>query len=327
MLKRDQGGPKGRHLLGPVLLLALCNIGGVTFGASPGKEATGGMNLAQALVLGVVEGITEYLPISSTGHLLLAQRAMGIGGGSQRSQSSEGSGRKEASDAYAICIQGGAILAVLLLYRSRVRAMARGLLGRDPAGLRLALRVALAFMPAALLGVALEARIKEHLFGLWPVVSAWLLGGVVILSFFRSGGEGRGRVARPLEDLSWRGAITVGLIQCVAMWPGVSRSLATILGGLLAGLSLPAAVEFSFLLGVVTLGAATVFDAVKHGQAMVQFFDPTSMAAGFLSAFLSALMAVRWMVGYLERRGLEIFGYYRVGLAVTVAAFSLLGFL
>lgn len=287
-------------------------------GSSPKNDLRPVMSLPQALVLGVVEGLTEYLPISSTGHLLLAQRAMGIGGRSERSWSSEGHHRKEASDAYAICIQGGAILAVLLLYWRRVRAMAWGLLGRDLAGLGLALRVALAFVPAALVGVALEERIKEYLFGLWPVVLAWFVGGVVILWFARSRGEGLGRIARPLEDLSWRGALLIGITQCVAMWPGVSRSLATILGGILAGLSLPAAVEFSFLLGVVTLGAATVFDAIKHGQVMGQFFDPISMAMGFFSAFTSALLAVRWMVGYLQRHGLEIFGYYRIAAAVIV---------
>lgn len=307
-------------LLTSTLLLGPSSAGRGTDVSSPENGPDPAMSLPQALVLGVVEGVTEYLPISSTGHLLLAQRAMGIGGGGERSWSSEGSGRKEASDAYAICIQGGAILAVLLLYWRRVLAMVWGLLGKDPAGLGLALRVALAFLPAALLGIALEDRIKEHLFGLWPVVSAWLVGGLVILLFSRSGGEGRGRVARPLEDLSWSGALLIGIIQCVAMWPGVSRSLATILGGILAGLSLPAAVEFSFLLGVVTLGAATAFDAVKHGQVMAQFFDPVSMATGFFSAFTSAFLAVRWMVGYLQRHGLEIFGYYRIAAAFIVSA-------
>ncbi len=307
-------------LLTSMPLFGAWAAGSCADGSPPRNGPQLGMSLPQALVLGVVEGLTEYLPISSTGHLLLAQRAMGIGGGSGGFRSSEGHDRKEASDAYAICIQGGAILAVLLLYRRRVRAMALGLLGMDPVGLGLALRVALAFLPAALLGVALEDRIKECLFGPWPVVSAWFVGGVVILWFARWGGEGRGRSARPLEDLSWRGALLVGTIQCVAMWPGVSRSLATILGGILAGLSLSASVEFSFLLGVVTLGAATVFDAIQHGQVMAQFFKPVSMAGGFLSAFISALLAVRWMVGYLQRHGLEIFGYYRMAAAVIVSA-------
>jgi undecaprenyl-diphosphatase len=111
------------------------------------------------------------------------------------------------------------------------------------------------------------------------------------------------------------------------MWPGVSRSLATILGGLLAGLSLPAAVEFSFLLGVLTLGAATVYDGLKHGRAMMAMFDLLPMALGFASAFVCALLAVRWMVGYLNRHGLEVFGYYRIGLAIMVAGLLLAGLL
>ncbi|MGQ9859359.1 MAG: undecaprenyl-diphosphate phosphatase [Thermodesulfobacteriota bacterium] len=307
-------------LLASAFLLGVSSAGMAALGPHGEKETAPEMTISQATVLGIVEGVTEFLPISSTGHLLLAQRAMEIGGGSERSWPSEGPGRKEASDAYAICIQGGAILAILFLYWRRARSMAWGLLGRDHAGLGLALRVTLAFVPAALLGVALEDRIKEHLFGLWPVVSAWLVGGIVILWFARWMGEGRDGIARPLEDLSWRGALLIGIIQCVAMWPGVSRSLATILGGILAGLSLSAAVEFSFLLGVVTLGAATVFDTIKHGQVMAQFFDPMSMAAGFFSAFISALLAVRWMVGYLQRHGLEIFGYYRIAAAAIVSA-------
>lgn len=283
-----------------------------------------GMSLGQAVILGVVEGLTEYLPVSSTGHLLVAQRVMKIGG-----RTEEGSTlsvrRKEASDAYAICIQGGAILAVLILYWSRVRAMAWGILGRNPRGLQLALRVALAFLPAAIVGLAMESRIKQYLFGPWPVAAAWLVGGAVVLWCSRWMRSQTGRLAGSLDELTWKEALVIGLVQCLAMWPGVSRSLATILGGLLVSLSLPAAVEFSFLLGVVTLGAATAFDALKHGQVMAQFFEPLSMAAGFLAAFVSAVVAVRWMVGYLQRHGLELFGYYRIALAVIVSILLLGG--
>jgi undecaprenyl-diphosphatase len=251
---------------------------------------------------------------------------MGIGGRTD-ADSDEGLRRKEASDAYAICIQGGAILAVLLLYARRVSGMALGILGRDPAGLRLAARIALAFLPAALLGLILEPPIKSHLFGPWPVVAAWFVGGAGILWVSRSmrvRGEGS---AGPIDALAWRGALLIGIIQCVAMWPGVSRSLATILGGLLVGLSLPAAVEFSFLLGVVTLGAATGYDALKHGPAMLASFDAFSMGVGFAAAFLSAVLAVRWMVGYLNGHGLQIFGYYRLGVSLVTASLLLAGWL
>jgi undecaprenyl-diphosphatase len=271
-----------------------------------------------------VEGVTEYLPVSSTGHLLLAQRIMGIGGRTD-AESPEARNRKEASDAYAICIQGGAIMAVLFLYARRVRGMALGVLGRDPAGRRLTVSVGLAFLPAAIVGLLLEGRIKSHLFGPWPVVGAWFAGGAVILWVASQMRRRPSRAGSALEAMAWPGAVLIGLIQCVAMWPGVSRSLATILGGLAAGLSLPAAVEFSFLLGVVTLGAATASDALRHGQAMLAAFDWTSMAVGFAAAFVSAVLAVRWMVGYLSRHGLGIFGYYRLAAALVTAALLLSG--
>jgi undecaprenyl-diphosphatase len=126
------------------------------------------------------------------------------------------------------------------------------------------------------------------------------------------------RTSSALEELTWKMAILIGFAQCIAMWPGVSRSLVTIVGGILVGLSLPAAVEFSFLLGVVTLGAATAYDGLKHGQAMLQTFEPQALAIGLIFAFISAVISVKWMVAYLNRHGLEIFGWYRVILALVV---------
>ena len=275
------------------------------------------MDNFQALVLGLVEGLTEYLPVSSTGHLLLAQRLMGI-------ESST------ASDAFAICIQAGAILAVLGLYRGRVGQMTLGLLGRDETGRRLLFNLVAAFVPAAVLGLLLEKPIKKYLFGgdewgLWPVVAAWLVGGLAILavSFAR-----RRRGASPttgfsLDNLTMRMALIVGVAQCLAMWPGVSRSLITIVGGVLVGLSLPAAVELSFLLGVITLTAATAYDALKHGPEMLATYGAVPLLIGFGAAWLSAVLAVQWMVGYLKSHGMEIFGWYRVLLAIAVAAWLL----
>lgn len=276
------------------------------------------MDIFQAFVLGLVEGLTEYLPVSSTGHLLLAQRLMGIPS-------------SEAADAFTICIQAGAILAVLGLYRKRVGEMAAGVFGKNPAGFRLATAILAAFIPAAVLGFILEKTIKRYLFGgdewgLWPVVAAWFVGGLAILavSFWnRRRNESRGGLG--LDDLTIRMALIVGIAQCLAMWPGVSRSLITIVGGLLVGLSLPAAVELSFLLGVLTLTAATAYDALKHGEVMLQEFGPVNLAVGFVAAWISAVLAVKWMVGYLNKHGMEIFGWYRVALALAVAAWLLLG--
>ena len=270
------------------------------------------MDNFQALVLGIVEGLTEYLPVSSTGHLLLTQRLLGI-------ESST------AADAFAICIQAGAILAVLGLYRARVAQMTLGVVGRDPVGQRLAFAIIAAFIPAAVLGLLLEKPIKLYLFGgdawgMWPIVAAWLVGGIAILvvSRLRRRRGGTPQTGLNLEHLTLRMALIVGFAQCIAMWPGVSRSLVTIVGGLLVGLSLPAAVEFSFLLGVVTLTAATAYDAFKNGGEMLATYGPTPLLIGFGAAWLSAVIAVKWMVSYLQSHGLEIFGWYRVVLAIVV---------
>lgn len=271
------------------------------------------MDLFQALILGLVEGLTEYLPVSSTGHLLLTQRLMGIAS-------------SDAADAFAICIQAGAILAVLGLYRQRVGQMALGMLGRQDEGRRLALNILAAFIPAAALGFVLEKTIKKFLFGgeawgLWPVVAAWFVGGLAILavSFFKKKSGGGKSAGLGLESLTVRMAVIVGIAQCLAMWPGVSRSLITIVGGLLVGLSLPAAVEFSFLLGVLTLSAATAYDALRHGREMLEAFGAAPLLVGFLAAWVSAVLAVKWMVGYLNKHSMDIFGWYRIALACVVA--------
>jgi undecaprenyl-diphosphatase len=277
------------------------------------------MTNGQAAILGIVEGLTEYLPVSSTGHLLLAQRIMGVGDGGSLSPGDRERG-KEAADAYAICIQAGAIIAVLGLYFGRVRQMFMGLFGRNPVGLRLLIGVAAGFLPAAVLGLLFNKHIKEYLFGPWPVVAAWLVGGLAILAVsYRNRNNHAVRSGSALEDLTWKMALIIGIAQCIAMWPGVSRSLVTIVGGILTGLSLPAAVEFSFLLGVVTLGAATAYDGLKHGQAMLQLYDPQSLTIGLFFAFISAVVSVKWMVAYLNRHGLALFGYYRVVLALLTA--------
>jgi len=271
----------------------------------------------QALILGLVEGLTEYLPVSSTGHLLLAQRLMGIDSST-------------ASDAFAICIQAGAILAVLGIYRQRVAQMVMGAIGRNEAGQRLLINLLSAFVPAAVLGLLLEKPIKKYLFGgdewgLWPVVAAWFAGGMAILvvSLARRRRGTSPTTGFDLEQLTVRMALIVGFAQCIAMWPGVSRSLITIVGGVLVGLSLPAAVELSFLLGVITLTAATAYDALKHGPEMLATYGATPLLIGFGAAWLSAVLAVKWMVGYLKSHGMEIFGWYRVALAFVVAAWLL----
>jgi undecaprenyl-diphosphatase len=264
------------------------------------------MDWLQAAIIGIVEGLTEYLPVSSTAHILLTQRALGIE-------------KSDAADAYAVCVQAGAILAVLGIYFRRVVQMVRGVLGKDPAGLQLAINIVVAFVPAAVLGVLFNEKIKEHLFHLWPICWAWFVGGWVIL-LFAYATRRRGEKKTEVFDLSIKAALAIGLMQCLGMIPGTSRSLVTILGGLLVGLSMEAALEFSFLLGLVTLTAATVHDGYKYRAALRGTYDVLPMAIGFIAATFAAAVAVEWMLHYLRRRGLAIFGYYRIALALTVAA-------
>ena len=285
------------------------------------------LTLGQAAILGVVEGLTEYLPVSSTGHLLLTERILSIG--DDPSASVEQKERtKEAIDAYTICIQIGAIIAVLGLYFRRVKQMLRGLIGKDSEGRQLLISVIAGFLPAAVIGLLFNKLIKSYLFGTWPVIVAWFVGGVAILAVSRWNqrkGDRSANRGRSIVELTWKMALIIGFAQCIAMWPGVSRSLVTIVGGLLVGLSLSAAVEFSFLLGLITLSAATGYDALKHGQVMLQTFDALSLAVGVVFAFVAALLSVKWMVGYLNRHGLAVFGYYRVALALVAGAFFMTG--
>ena len=258
------------------------------------------MDLLQALILGLVEGVTEYLPVSSTGHLLITQRLLGIEA-------------NETANGYAIAIQAGAILAVLALYRQRVGRMLAGVVGRDTAGFNLALCVVVAFLPAAVIGVIFDKRIESVLFGVKPIIIAWVAGALVILALSRWIKQHRD--GRALEQLQWQHAVIIGLLQCIAMWPGTSRSLVTILGGLAVGLSMSAAVEFSFLLGLLTLTAATAYKSVKMGPGMIEAYGWTAVLAGFAAAALSAFVSVKWMVAWLNRYGLAVFAWWRLAAA------------
>lgn len=269
-----------------------------------------------AIILGVVEGVTEYLPVSSTGHLLFTERLLGISDDPQF---------KTAADSYAIAIQFGAIMAVVILYWRRLMSILRGILGHDRDGRRLAVVLVSSFVPAAVIGLLGEKFIKGYLFALWPITAAWLVGGVVILLVARHDRQGglRPNEGAGMEDLTIGQAVTIGLLQCIAMWPGVSRSLVTILGGRLVGLSTIAAVEYSFLLGLVTLTAATVFEAISEGGTIIATFGIVTPLIGMIAAFISAALAVKWMVGYLNRHTLAIFGWYRLGLAVVAGGLIL----
>lgn len=287
------------------------------------------MEIWQALILGIIEGITEYLPISSTGHLIVAQRLMGIGTDEQS---------KLAADAFAIAIQGGAILAVLGLYYQRVIQMINGVLGKNPEGLKLAISILVGFLPAAVLGLLLNDWIESKLFDMWPIIFAWIAGGIAILAtvaWRKKNPPNEGGL--DLLSITWKMALIIGFLQCIAMWPGTSRSLMTIVGGLIVGLSIKAAVEYSFLLGVLTLTAATVkkalwkipeagpeYDTWFGGtQLMWDSYGGLSFLVGIVAAAVSAAFAVKWLVNYLQSHGLAIFGYYRIAIGLIVGTFIL----
>ncbi|HED54954.1 MAG TPA: undecaprenyl-diphosphate phosphatase [Phycisphaerales bacterium] len=279
----------------------------------------------QAAILGLVEGITEYLPVSSTGHLIIASSLMGL----------DGAETKPALDAFNIIIQGGAILAVLGLYRVRVMQMVMGLLGKDPAGLRLVVRLVAAFLPAAVLGVLFDDLIEAKLFFAGPVLSALALGGVYMividrlrLKQHRMGEADETDKDQPsgIDSMTIRSAVIIGFMQVLAMWPGTSRSMMTITGGVLTGLKPKDAAEFSFLLGLPTLGGACVYKLAKNihesNQAgtenLFEVFGLTTIGIGLVVATFSAAIAVRWLVGFLNTHGLEAFGWYRIALAAVL---------
>ena len=282
------------------------------------------MNWWQSILIGVVEGLTEYLPVSSTGHILLMQKILGI--------APNPGPTREAANAYAVVVQIGAILAVLGLYYQRCRSLFEGLIGKNPQGLLLLRNILIAFLPAVVIGLLFDKKIEQHLFGLWPITAAWFVGGVAILAvawFKRNAAPGARRIGLNLEDITPKTAFLIGLLQCVAMWPGTSRSLMVIVGGLLIGLNMLAAVEFSFLLGMVTLSAASGYKMlkfIKHPE-LLQDYSVGVMFLGILAAWISAVLSVKWMVGWLQKRGVTVFGYYRIGLAILVAALLLSGLL
>lgn len=282
----------------------------------------------QAVVLGVVEGITEYLPVSSTGHLIIAADVMGL-------TTPE---NKAAVDAFTIAVQGGAILAVGGLYWKRLVQMFRGVFGRDADGLKLLINLVIAFMPAAVIGVLLKGWIEAHLMATGPVALALALGGFYMIGVdqWRQGRFGlpsfHGQ-GKEIEQLSPLNALTIGFLQCVAMWPGVSRSMMTITGGMFVGLKPRAAAEFSFLLGLPTLAAASVYalgknvygNLANNEPSMFEVLGTTNILIGVAVATVSAAAAVKWLVGFLNRHGLTPFGYYRIALALVLVALSLAG--
>lgn len=269
---------------------------------------------AQAVILGLVEGITEFLPISSTGHLILADDLMGL-----RDTTRLTPEQYEATQAFEIVIQSGAILAVIVIFGAKLWQMLLGLFGRSPEGRKMLINVMAAFVPTAVIGLILHKLIKTYLQSTGPVIFALAAGGVAMIFVDRTPWGKRAREAGlGVDSLTIKGAMIIGLFQCVAMWPGTSRSMMTIIGGMAMGLHPAAAAEFSFVLGLPTLLAATALKVLKEGPLLIKHIGITTMATGLLVAALSAFFAVKGFVAFLNRKGLAVFGWYRLVLALVV---------
>lgn len=251
--------------------------------------------LLQALIMGIVEGLTEFLPVSSTGHLIVTADLMNFW-------------TPEKRVVFEIAIQLGAILAVCWDYRAKLINVTAGLLAADQGAIRFTVNVLVAFLPAAVIGFFAIGIIKTYLFNPLVVATMLVLGGVLILY-----AERRDHVikAETVDDLRWQDALKVGLAQCVAMIPGTSRSGATIIGGLFFGLSRKAAAEFSFFLAIPTMIGATAYSVYKHRDEFVLADFPV-FAVGFVSAFLVAAWVVRALVRYVSNHDFTIFAWYRI---------------
>lgn len=261
--------------------------------------------LVKAALMGIVEGLTEFLPISSTGHLILAGSLLRFTG--------------ESVKVFEIAIQTGAMLSVIWEYRQRLGRTVSGLT-HDPVAQRFACNVLIAFIPAVVLGLAFGGLVKEHLFHPVPVATAFIVGGLIILWVERRHKTMYGerdlegaRVARveTVDDMSALDALKVGLLQCLALIPGTSRSGATIIGGLVLGFSRRAATEFSFYLGIPTLMGAGAYSVWKQRE-LLQWSDLPMFAVGTVFAFVSALLCIRWLIRYVSTHDFTLFAWYRI---------------
>lgn len=264
--------------------------------------------LFKAAILGLVEGLTEFLPISSTGHLILASSLLGFSG--------------EKSKLFSVAIQTGAMVAVMVYFRARIAATLTGL-ATEPSAQRFALNITVAFLPAALLGLLFARSIKTYLFSPVPVAIAFIVGGVVIMwaeaRATRATEKGLTPRVTDIDQLSGLDALKLGLAQSVALIPGTSRSGATIIGGMLFGLSRQTATEFSFYLAIPTLIGAGAYDTWKH-RALLNVSDLPLFAVGLAVSFVSALACVHWLMRFVATHSFMVFAWYRIGFGLIVLA-------
>ena len=266
------------------------------------------LQLIKAFFLGIVEGITEFLPISSTGHLILVGKWIDFA--------------STDSKVFEVVIQLGSILAVMWIFRERLIKLCVGTLQRDPVEMGFMRNLIIAFLPSAIIGFIFIKAIKALFFQPAVVAVTLILGGFIMLWVERTrpGGQSAGSsvTATTLESISWKQALVVGCAQCLAMIPGTSRSGATIIGGILAGINRKTATEFSFFLAMPTMMAAAGYDMFKNASLISQA-DMLAIAVGFASAFFSALVVVRAILAFISKHTYRAFGWYRILLGVVVA--------
>ncbi len=264
--------------------------------------------LLKAVAMGLVEGVTEFLPISSTGHLILAGDALNFLD-------------KDRRAVFEIMIQLGAILAVCWVYRERLFSVIRE--WRSTSSLKFSLNIVVAFLPAALVGVLLIDVIKSHLFNPIVVACALVVGGVLILVIERRVTPVR---VQTMDAMTWRDALKVGVAQILSLVPGTSRSGATIIGGLFFGLSRQTATEFSFFLAIPVMFAATFFDVFQN-RALLRMEDADIFLAGFISSFVFAMIAIRGLLRYIQRHDFTVFAWYRIVFGVLILLASHFGWI
>lgn len=262
--------------------------------------------LLKALLMGVVEGLTEFLPVSSTGHLIITGELIGFLD-------------KPRRDVFTIFIQLGAILAICWAYRQRLWDVATHM--HTQKSQRFVLNLFLAFLPAAILGLSFIGQIKDVLFRPLPVAIALIVGGLLILWAER---RPHRITVETVDDMTWQDALKIGFAQSLALIPGTSRSGATIIGGLLFGLSRKAAAEFSFFLAIPTMFAASLYDLYKH-RALLDMADLQLFVVGFVAAFAAGLLAVKALLAYVQRHDFTVFAWYRIAFGVVVLLTAQMG--
>jgi len=272
------------------------------------------MSWFHAFLLGIVEGLTEFLPVSSTGHLQIAGDLLGH--------------NDEATKAIEIVMQLGAIVAVVIFYRARLWSLIRGVLGRDPASLRLLVALFAGFLPVVVIGLPFHKKIEEVLMAPTPIAAALIAGGIlmIVVEQVRRGGGKEDPGEDGLDKVTPKRALIIGVAQCFSLWPGSSRSMCTIVGGQLAGLDTATAADFSFFLSIPTLGAATLFSFFKHRHEIAS--APGGLVAlgvSTVTSFVVAFLVIAAFLKYLKRHGLAPFGWYRVVFGGLVLIFMVRG--